>query len=80
MEVDNQGKVAGRKRQKEQSSAIPKKKPAGGHHSEATSTKGKKPICKYEVKCYQKSREHREKFAHPWVSPTLFIGQHIISL
>ena len=80
MEVDNQGKVAGQKRQKEQSSATPKKKPAGGHQSEATPTKGKKPICKYGVKCYQKSHEHREKFAHPWVSPTLFICQHIISL
>ena len=28
---------------------------------------GKKPMCKYGVKCYQKSRQHKHQFAHPQV-------------
>ena len=59
METADEKKTTGLKRKKEESSAVPKKK---------QTTPTKKPICKYSVKCYQTNKEHREKYAHPWVS------------
>lgn len=36
---------------------------------------GEKPVCKYGVKCYQKSKKHKEQFAHPQVtSPSLCLS------
>ncbi len=65
MEVDPPSKPtptkAGTKRSSNSSASTPKKRPVTGNGSKA------KPECKYGVKCYQKGKEHREKFSHPRV-------------
>lgn len=33
--------------------------------------KSSKPVCRYGVKCFQKNKEHQEKFDHPWVGRVL---------
>ena len=69
MEID-EGKQygkAGTKRGSEGGGATagttPKKRPAPSGKTPVKT----KPQCKYGVKCYQKSKEHRNKFNHPWV-------------
>ena len=68
MEVEVKTKKAGQKRGSDQSAASsPKKKPAVNQSGTTPSKEGRKPLCKYGVKCYQKNREHLDKFYHPWV-------------
>ena len=55
-----------------------RKRKLGATPTKATPTKGAEPgpsprkrvkqECKYGAKCYQKSKEHKEQFHHPWVS------------
>ena len=33
--------------------------------------KQQKPLCRYGPKCYQKGRQHREQFDHPWVGSNI---------
>jgi DNA ligase-3 len=64
--------TAGQKRAKSQSSAVSLKK----HKLAITSpTKEEKSLCKYGIKCYQTSKEHKEKYAHP-----LMVSDNSISL
>ena len=56
--------AAGTKRgSKDSPASTPKKRPS----TTDSSPSGTKSRCKYGIKCYQKGKEHRDKFAHPWV-------------
>lgn len=45
----------------------------------APPTKRPKPVCKYGPTCYQKGRQHREQFEHPWVS-SCYTSLYIIDI
>ena len=65
MEVDQPAstqltpKKAGTKRSNNSSPRVPTKRPP--------LNTADKPDCKYGVKCYQKGKDHRDKFSHPLV-------------
>ncbi len=57
----------GKKRKREgETATTPTKK--GDSGDGVSPSKRKKVECKFGPKCYQKSRQHREQFLHPWVS------------